>query len=122
MSTNLMSLSFSMNSVFMEGKNGAHVMHLMQNLRMPIITVLHTVLSRPSEDQRIIIQELAKYSEFLVVMAHHAKTLLQDVYGIDERKITFIPMASLMFPLKEQIPFVGNWALKTERYSSPLAC
>ncbi|MBE9546154.1 MAG: glycosyl transferase family 1, partial [Proteobacteria bacterium] len=59
------------------GKNGAHVMHLMQNLRMPIITVLHTVLSKPSEDQRIIIQKLARYSEFLVVMAHHAKILLQ---------------------------------------------
>ncbi|MDA3832736.1 MAG: glycosyltransferase family 4 protein [Spirochaetales bacterium] len=73
------------------GKNGAHVMHLMQNLRMPIMTVLHTVLNKPSDGQRIVIQELAKYSEFLVVMAHHAKTLLQDVYGIEGKKITFIP-------------------------------
>ncbi len=87
------------------GKNGAHVMHLMQNLRMPIITILHTVLSKPSKDQRIIIQELARYSEFLVVMAHHAKTLLQDVYGIDERKITFIPHGIPDVPFKRTDSF-----------------
>lgn len=101
---------------------GAHVMHLMQNLRVPIITVLHTVLSKPSADQRSIIQKLARYSEFLVVMAHHAKTLLQDVYGIDEGKISFIPHGIPDVPFKEQIPFVGNWALKIERYSSLSVC
>jgi glycosyltransferase involved in cell wall biosynthesis len=87
------------------GNCGAHVMHLMQNLRMPIITVLHSVLSKPSADQRIIIQELAKYSEFLVVMAHHAKTLLQDVYGIGERKISFIPHGIPDVPFKRADSF-----------------
>lgn len=82
------------------GKNGAHVMRLIQNLRMPIITVLHTVLNKPSAGQRIIIQELAKHSEFLVVMAHHAKTLLQDVYEIDENKIVFIPHGIPDVPFK----------------------
>jgi len=73
------------------GKNGAHVLHLLQNLRMPIITTLHTVVSKPSNEQIVIIQELAKYSEFLVVMAHHARVLLKEVYGIDDSKIAFIP-------------------------------
>ena len=58
---------------------------------MPVITTLHTVLSRPSEEQIIIIRELAKASEFLVVMAHHAESLLKDIYGIDGSKITYIP-------------------------------
>ena len=87
------------------GNNGSHVMHLMQNLRMPILTVLHTVLSKPTEGQRIIIQELAKYSEFLIVMAHHAKVLLQDIYGVEERKITFIPHGIPDVPFKRADSF-----------------
>jgi len=87
------------------GDNGAHVMHLIQNLRMPIITVLHTVLSKPTEGQRIIIQELARYSEFLVVMAHHARTLLHEVYGIEEKEITFIPHGIPDVPFERADPF-----------------
>jgi glycosyltransferase involved in cell wall biosynthesis len=73
------------------GSDGAYIIRLMKNLRMPVITILHTVLQNPSDEQRLIIQELARYSESLVVMAHKARSMLKEVYGIDDSKIDFIP-------------------------------
>jgi glycosyltransferase involved in cell wall biosynthesis len=73
------------------GSDGAHIIRLIKNLRMPVMTTLHTVLQDPSNDQRVIIQELARYSESLVIMAHKARLILKEVYGIDDSKIKFIP-------------------------------
>jgi len=73
------------------GSYGAHIIHMVKNLRMPVITTLHTVLKNPTEEQRKITCELASYSASLVVMAHKARSLLMDVYGVDEAKIVHIP-------------------------------
>lgn len=73
------------------GSSGAHIIHMAKNLRMPVITTLHTVLENPTEEQRKITRELATYSEALVVMAHKARSLLMEIYGIDEGKIVHIP-------------------------------
>lgn len=73
------------------GSFGAHIIHMVKNLRMPVITTLHTVLENPTEEQLKITRELASYSEALVVMAHKARSLLMDVYGIDDDKIVHIP-------------------------------
>jgi len=73
------------------GSYGAHILHLVKKLRMPVITTLHTVLEHPTAEQRKITCELAGYSASLVVMAHKAKSLLMDIYGVDEKKIVHIP-------------------------------
>jgi len=73
------------------GKDGSHIFHLIKNLRMPVITTLHTVLKNPTDGQRAVIQKLAQYSDALVVMAHKARTLLIDSYDIEDSKIKFIP-------------------------------
>jgi len=73
------------------GSYGAHIIHMVKKLRMPVITTLHTVLEHPSEEQRKITCELASYSASLVVMAHKARSLLMDVYGIEADKIVHIP-------------------------------
>jgi glycosyltransferase involved in cell wall biosynthesis len=73
------------------GSYGAHIVHMVKNLRMPVITTLHTVLENPTVEQRKITRELAMHSEALVVMAHKARSLLMEVYSIDEGKIVHIP-------------------------------
>ena len=73
------------------GEDGAHIFHLIKNLRMPVIATLHTVLKKPSDGQRAVIKELAKYTDALIVMAHKARMLLNDSYGIEDSKIIFIP-------------------------------
>ena len=73
------------------GKAGAHVLALLGELRMPIVTTLHTVLSTPNPAQRAVIDELARLSERLVVMSASGADLLRRVHGISDDQIDLIP-------------------------------
>jgi glycosyltransferase involved in cell wall biosynthesis len=73
------------------GKFGSHVLLLAGELRMPVLTTLHTVLAEPNDDQRQIITELAARSERLVVMSAKARQLLTAAYGVPEGQVALIP-------------------------------
>jgi glycosyltransferase involved in cell wall biosynthesis len=73
------------------GKSGAHLLHLVKNLEIPIVTTLHTILTEPTEQQRTILLELAGYSELVVTMSLKGRQILQETYGIPEAKIAYIP-------------------------------
>ena len=73
------------------GKAGAHVLTLLRELRMPIVTTLHTVLSAPNPAQRAVIEELARLSDRLVVMSASGADLLRRVHGISDDQIDLIP-------------------------------
>ncbi len=73
------------------GPAGSHVLELLRRLHMPIITVLHTVLSEPDPDQLEVLREIARLSDRLVVMNHYASELLHDIYQVPLAKITYIP-------------------------------
>jgi glycosyltransferase involved in cell wall biosynthesis len=73
------------------GKAGAHVLALLRELRMPIVTTLHTVLSAPNPAQRTVIEELARLSDRLVVMSASGAELLRRVHGISDDQIDLIP-------------------------------
>lgn len=72
------------------GASGCHVLGLLRDLRMPIVTTLHTVLREPNHEQRRVIEQLADISARLIVMSEKGKTLLQEVYGIPAAKIAII--------------------------------
>jgi glycosyltransferase involved in cell wall biosynthesis len=73
------------------GKAGAHLLGLLQQLRMPIVTTLHTVLSEPNPAQRLVIDALARLSSRLVVMSTSGVELLQRVHGVSRDQIDLIP-------------------------------
>jgi glycosyltransferase involved in cell wall biosynthesis len=73
------------------GKAGAHVLALLRELRMPIVTTLHTVLSAPNPPQRMVIEELARLSARLVVMSESGAELLRRVHGVSDDQIDLIP-------------------------------
>jgi glycosyltransferase involved in cell wall biosynthesis len=73
------------------GKAGAHVLTLLRDLRMPIVTTLHTVLSSPNSSQRAVMEELARLSDRLVVMSTHGADLLMRVHGVAANRIDLIP-------------------------------
>ena len=72
------------------GENGAHVMDLLGNLRMPVVTTLHTVLQSPSAGQLAVARRVAQLSDRLVVMSQRAREILREVYGVPEAKIVLI--------------------------------
>jgi glycosyltransferase involved in cell wall biosynthesis len=73
------------------GKAGSHVLTLLRELRMPVVTTLHTVLSAPDAAQRAVIDELARVSDRLVVMSAAGADLLMRVHGIPADQIDLIP-------------------------------
>ncbi|SMF48476.1 Glycosyltransferase involved in cell wall bisynthesis [Alteromonadaceae bacterium Bs31] len=73
------------------GPAGSHILKLLADLRKPIVTTLHTVLAEPEDEYRAVMMRLAGLSDRLIVMSQKAIDLLQTVYGIDPRKICYIP-------------------------------
>src|SRR6185436_16256724 len=51
------------------GKAGSHLLTLLRELRMPIVTTLHTLLAEPNPMQRAVMGELCELSSRLVVMS-----------------------------------------------------
>src|SRR5688572_1252178 len=72
------------------GQAGRHILALLRDLRMPIVTTLHTVLREPNADQRRVMKELAELSSRLVVMTQRGREFLLDVYGVPAAKIDVI--------------------------------
>ena len=72
------------------GEHGSHILELICNLRMPVITTLHTVLSEPSLVQRSVLKQIANVSDRLVVMSQKAKAILVNVYNIAPAKVVMI--------------------------------
>ena len=73
------------------GRAGSHILVLLRELRMPIVTTLHTILHDPNPDQRRVLKEVAALSDRLVVMSARGAKFLHEVYGVLPEKIDLIP-------------------------------
>ncbi len=107
------------------GPAGSHILGLLRDLRMPIVTTLHTVLREPDADQRRVLMQLADLSARVVVMTKRARTFLRDIYGVPEAKIDLIahgiPDTPLVEPdlYKEQFGVQGRPVALTFGLLSP---
>ncbi len=90
------------------GKRGSHVLRLLQHLKMPVVTTLHTVLREPDVDQLIVLQEIAARSDRLIVMSEHSSQFLQDVFRIPAGKIDLIPHGIPDLPFAEPVLHVDS--------------
>src|SRR3984957_12160250 len=81
------------------GTAGSHLLSLLREVRMPIVTTLHTILGEPDPAQRRVMDEIVRLSERLVVMSEHGANLLRDVYGVPERRIDRIPHGIASLPI-----------------------
>ena len=73
------------------GRAGSHVLSFLRELRMPIVTTLHTILNEPDPDQRRVLEEISSLSDRLVVMSERGLEFLRDVYHVPTEKIDLIP-------------------------------
>jgi glycosyltransferase involved in cell wall biosynthesis len=84
------------------GKSGSHLLTLLRQLRMPVVTTLHTILATPNLHQRRVMDEIIELSDRLVVMTAGGAELLHDVHGVSEEKIDVIPHGI------PSVPFAGS--------------
>jgi len=107
------------------GPAGSHILAFLRELRMPVVTTLHTVLGEPRADQRRVMQELISLSTRVVVMVERGRKMLQDIYNAPPAKIDLIahgiPDVGFVDPtyFKDQFGVEGKVVLLTFGLLSP---
>lgn len=107
------------------GPSGGHLLALLRDLNLPVVTTLHTVLKQPSQEQRRVMRDLIQLSTRLVVMSHNGEDLLKEVYKAPTTKIDMIyhgiPEMSFADPsfYKDIFGVEGKYVLLTFGLLSP---
>lgn len=105
------------------GKAGVLLLDLLRELRMPVVTTLHTVLAEPNAAQRAVMDELTSLSERIVVMSTDGAALLQQVHHVDPKKIDVIPHGIPVLPhghdCKDKLGLADNEVILTFGLLSP---
>lgn len=73
------------------GANGSHLLSLLRNVRIPIVTTLHTILRDPTPEQKRILTEVIRLSARVVTMAEKGVEFLREIYDAPEDKVVLIP-------------------------------
>lgn len=73
------------------GDDGDDVLEVAARLQVPILTVLHTVLTTPTPNQHRVLAWLLEYSAAVVTMTTTARDRLVAGWGVDPARVTVIP-------------------------------
>ncbi|MEX1269571.1 MAG: glycosyltransferase family 4 protein [Balneolaceae bacterium] len=101
------------------GPAGSHVLELLSKINIPVVTTLHTVLTKPSNEHTQVMTNLAEVSDRMVVMSRRAADILNAVYDIPRKKINYIPHGIPDIPFidpnysKDQFDVLGKNVLMT---------
>ncbi len=107
------------------GEDGRHVLRLIEQLRMPVVTTLHTIPREPTSSQRSVLEELVRVCDRLVVMTDTGRRFLMERYGVAGESIEVIPHGIPDLPFvdpnfyKDQFGVEGKKVLLTFGLLSP---
>ena len=107
------------------GPAGSHLLALLRDVHMPVVTALHTVLREPNPDQHALMKQLDELTNRFIVMAKRGKGFLEEIYGIAPEKIDVIPHGIPDMPFidpnfnKDQFGVEGKTVLLTFGLLSP---
>ena len=105
------------------GKSGSHVLTLLRELRMPVVTTLHTILTSPSPLQRATLDAIIELSDRVVVMSEHGASTLRELHGTAASRIDVIPHGIPLAPEgthgKAQLGFADQKVILTFGLLSP---
>lgn len=107
------------------GKAGELVLSLIDALKVPLVTTLHTILDQPNPAQREVLDAILAASSRVIVMAVKGRDILIDTYGADPARIAVIPhgIPDVAFttpePAKQRLGFSGRKVILTFGLISP---
>lgn len=73
------------------GSDGEDVLDVVSRLTVPVLTVLHTVLTTPTPNQHRVLAGLLEYSDAVVTMTTTARDRLISGWGVDASRVSVIP-------------------------------
>ena len=97
------------------GNSGIYVLSLINRLEKPLISIFHTVLERPTFEQKAILQNIAKRSDRIVVMGKIAIKLLNRIYNIPIDKICYLEHGAPNLEAPSNNPVKGDKLFKNRR-------
>jgi len=97
------------------GPRGSFIIEMLSDLKMPIVTTLHTLMKDPTDRERHIIMQLAEISDRLVVMSERSVEFLRDIYRVDEEKIVLIHHGIPDVPLIESSSYKGKFGVAEKK-------
>src|SRR5580692_3896108 len=107
------------------GPAGSHLLALLLDVPLQVVTALHTVLREPNPDQQALMRQLDELSSRFIVMAERGKRFLQEIYGVAPEKVDVIPHGIPDMPFidpsfnKDQFGVEGKTVLLTFGLLSP---
>ncbi|OHV31735.1 MULTISPECIES: glycosyltransferase [Pseudofrankia] len=97
------------------GPDGDEVIEVLDNLEVPVVVVLHTVLVSPSQHQREVMEALVASADAVVVMTETARDRLLDGYHVHPYRVTVIPHGAAdnrrATPARSARPTILTWGL-----------
>ncbi len=107
------------------GAGGSNILELLPQLKMPIVTTLHTILAEPSSTQRAVLDQVIDASSKLVVMSEKGQQFLRTVHDVPASKIEIIPHGIPEYPFieplhaKAKLGYTGRTVILTFGLLSP---
>jgi polysaccharide biosynthesis protein PslF len=72
------------------GPDGDQVLAVLEQLRVPVLTITHTVLAQPTPRQEHVLRQVIDASDAVVAMTDAARARLIDRYDVDPSRVTVI--------------------------------
>jgi len=84
------------------GDAGSYLSLLLNRLKAPIVTILHTVLNDPGPAYHKALVDICDTSCKVIIMNERGISMLRDIYGVSGKKVMLIPHGI------PDLPFVDN--------------
>ncbi|WP_221760927.1 glycosyltransferase [Kibdelosporangium aridum] len=98
------------------GRDGEELLDLLELVDVPVIVVLHAVLTQPTRHQRLVLTRVVDRADAVVTMSDAAARRLLDGYTVDPDKLVVIPHGApadglAMAALARARPTILTWGL-----------
>jgi polysaccharide biosynthesis protein PslF len=98
------------------GLDGDQLLSVLDQVRVPVVVVAHTVLAQPSRSQALTLQRVIAASEAVVVMTDAARERLVRLYHVDPARVNVIrhgatARADPEGPASRHNPLILTWGL-----------
>jgi glycosyltransferase involved in cell wall biosynthesis len=97
------------------GRAGDHILALLREVKLPVVTTLHTILEEPTPDQRRVMDEIIRQSERLVVMTERGRRILLETYDAPADKIDLIAHGIPDMPFVDPDTLKGQFGLEGKK-------
>ncbi len=101
-----------------DGELGNYLLDFLESIEKPVITTFHTVLTKPSDARKEVVQKITELSSQVIVMTKLSAQILKNEYQISEEKIKLIPHGThLIKPFNQtknvEIPYKDKIIIST---------